>query len=263
MYKITIKNKNDNSETTIYQSKDLTKFITSPKLSLEWQQPGSLSFSMLPGHSSYGDIFPIITFVYVYWDDEELFFGRVLTIDKDLSGKKDIYCEGALNFLKDGELQHGYDDTKTVSTFFLWLLGDMNTSVEPRKKFVLGEIDSDLGNIEAYFKTEDYANPKSTLDDLVVNRFGGCLVVKKETRPGVLAPSGHNLSYLKTVGTIRTELIRLGENVRDRADHESGESIFTVLRPFGANSEGTDSKPIELSTNGGIIEIPSMIEKYG
>ncbi len=269
MYTITIKNLTDSSETTIYESNDISKFIEKPSLSLEWQQPGSLSFTIIPGHPSYDDIKPIITFVYVYRDDEEIFFGRVLTVDKELFGKKEIYCEGALNFLADGQLLHPCDQTMTVADFMNWCMNEMTGSgsnpdtIEARKQFIIGDIDSSLGSQSAYFKTEEYAEPKSTLDEQLINRFGGCFVIRKETRPGVYSPSGHSISYLKTVGNVTSEKIRICENVQDRTDHDSGESIFTILRPIGANTGGDNDEPCKLSTNGGVIELPAMIAKYG
>lgn len=269
MYTITIKNLSDSSETTIYESDDTSKFIEKPSLSLEWQQPGSLSFTIIPGHPSYDDIKPIITFVYVYRDNEEIFFGRVLTVDRELFGKKDVYCEGALSFLSDGQLLHSCDQTMTVANFLTWCMNEMigNSSnpdtIEARKQFIVGDVDSSLASQSAYFKTEEYAEPKNTLDEHLINRFGGCFVIRKEMRPGVYSPSGHSINYLKTVGNVSSEKIRICENVRDRTDHDSGESIFTILRPIGANTGGDNGEPCKLSTNGGVIEIPAMIAKYG
>ena len=268
MYKVTIKNLSDSSETIIYQNGSYETYIEKPKLSLEWGQPGSFSFTMLPGHASYDDMHPIITFIYVYWDDEELFFGRVLTIDKDLFGKKNIYCEGALNFLRDGQLLHSYDQNETVTNFLTWCLNELlgtnlsPSTIEPRKQFIVGDIDNSLASQTAHFKVKEYAEAKSTLDELLVNRFGGCLVVRKDYS-GNPNPSGHTVNYLKTVGTTISDRIKICENVRDRTDHDSGESIFTVLRPIGANLGGDNDVPCILSDNGGVIEIADMVNKYG
>lgn len=252
MYKIYMQNLSDASPTLIYQSDNKSEnLIIEPKLSFEWQQPGSLDFSMLSGHPAYSDIHSMITFVTVYWDDEELFYGRVLTIDKSLHGQKDVYCEGALSFLADGEVQ-AYDSSTTAQAFFSKCLTDYNATVESRKQFTIGTCEFTDSGI--YFKMEENTEARSALDEQLVKRLGGCMVVRKTA-------SGHSLNYLKQVGTASSQKIRICENVQDRTDHDSGESVFTILRPIGANDIDTH-ETVKLSGSG-VIEIPDMIAKYG
>lgn len=252
MYKIYMQNLSDASPTLIYQSDNKSEnLIIEPKLSFEWQQHGSLDFSMLPGHPAYTDIHSMITFVTVYWDDEELFYGRVVTIDKTLHGQKDVYCEGALSFLSDGEVQ-AYDGSTTAQAFFSKCLTDYNATVESRKQFSLGTCEFTDSGI--YFKMEENSEARSVLDEQLVKRLGGCMVVRKTS-------SGHSLNYLKQVGSSSSQKIRICENVQDRTEHDSGESLFTILRPIGANDIDTH-ETVKLSGSG-VIEIPAMIAKYG
>lgn len=252
MYKVYIQNLSDASRTLIYQSNSTDSLIEEPKVAFDWDQPVNFSFSIHPGHPAYSSLTPMVTFVTVDSDDNEIFFGRVLTSDKDIFGKKEIYCEGALSFLSDSELSE-YESTTSISSFFSNCINQHNSQVESRKRFSVGTVEFTDTNV--YFKHEDNVDPKSTLDEQLVKRFGGCITIKK-------TQNGHSINYLKQVGETKTNLIRLGENVKDRTDHESGESIFSILRPIGGTNSGEDN-PVTISENDGLIEIPAMIAKYG
>lgn len=113
--------------------------LVSPKLHLELNSAGDLEFTVLPNHPLYNQIKKMRTFVTVFQDDEELFYGRVLSTEKDLFGQLNVHCEGALTFLLDSELEK-MKVTETVEQFFARCINAHNEQVEDAKKFTIGEV---------------------------------------------------------------------------------------------------------------------------
>ena len=76
-------------------------FIFDPHLKLEINKAGTFEFDILPTHSMYGSFTRMKTYVRVWLDDDELFRGRVLSIEDNLDMQRHISCEGDLAFLVD------------------------------------------------------------------------------------------------------------------------------------------------------------------
>lgn len=248
MYKIYAENYDSQSPELIYSSAMPHAFpLIHPVLHMEWDQAPTLDFSMLPGHPFYDRLDVMATFVSFYRDDVELFWGRVLTIDRDTYGQKDVYCEGALNFLSDGEVG-SCDGTESISAFLRRCVNAHNATVDERKQLEIGNIAiQESAEKQIYVKLKNYTKPKDALQDQLVSRFGGLLWIRK-------TETGHALDYVSSPGANNHQLVRIGRNIIDKSDHASGEPIFTVFRPTGKD---------DLAIAGGVIEIPEMIAKYG
>lgn len=248
MYKIYAENPDSQSPELIYSSAMPHTFpLINPVLHMEWDQTPTLDFSMLPGHPFYDKLDVMATFVSFYRDDVELFWGRVLTIDRDTYGQKDVYCEGALNFLSDGEVG-SCDGTESISAFLSRCVNGHNATVDERKRLEVGNIAiQESAEKQIYVKLENYTKPKDALQDQLVSRFGGVLWIRKTA-------TGHALDYVSSPGSNNHQLVKIGRNIVDKSDHASGESMFTVFRPTGKD---------DLAIAGGVIEIPEMIAKYG
>ena len=79
----------------------------------EMNRAGSLSFTIGPDHPLYRYLFPLGTTIIVkvdcqydsvhdtYTDGHVIWFGRILTIERNFNLEKNITCEGALAFLND------------------------------------------------------------------------------------------------------------------------------------------------------------------
>lgn len=73
---------------------------------------GSFEFS-IPPMQPYSEIWQHMrTMMRVEYDDQTIFFGRILTIDRDMFRTKKIHCEGALSFFMDSvfeSVKKGYE----------------------------------------------------------------------------------------------------------------------------------------------------------
>ena len=272
-YKVYMQNRGG-SRQVIYNSTAADRRIVKPAFSMDWNQPGSFDFTVLPGHPNYADFQVISSYISIELvhdnnQTQEIFYGRILTIDTDMFGQKQVSCEGALNFLKDGEfapLQNEDGETMTVSAFFASCVSQYNSTAaqnDSLKNLQNGGVtlDDNVGSSSELFQVKDYTDVKSIVDGNLVNRFGGCVVVEKTN-------SGHSISYKSVVGRQCNQQISLGQNIIDKTDHASGEDVFSVLRPIGASVSSydgngtTETHDVKLSGSG-VIEIPSMISRYG
>lgn len=259
-------------ERIIYDSTDKNTYpVISPQLEDELNGAGSLSFTVLPGHPYYNDMKAMQTFITAYRDDEEIFYGRILSTDRGIDGQLEVDCEGGLTFFMDSEMSKAtYNET--VETFLRRIIDNHNSQMEEPKHFHLGEItvpkaieeDPDTHSIKKWeFKIGGFASTKSVLESLVLGQFGGYLRVRADGN------GGHLLDYIKDYSRTNTQLVRIGHNIVDKSDSSSGNGMFTILRPiYGQNStiEGLTQSDVTLpnvTLNGEFLILDDMVAKYG
>lgn len=113
--------------------------ILSPKLTLELNKAGSLTFLLPPNNVQYDNIKKLKSVITVYQDNEEIFRGRVLHDTRDFHNRKDVYCEGELSFLLDSiHRPASYESGTTLYSIFKDIIEDHNWSVDKFKQFTPG-----------------------------------------------------------------------------------------------------------------------------
>lgn len=91
----------------IYDIYDPELHLIEPILELEVNTAGSFEFILPPNHRYYDKVQPYNCLIEVYEDTIQHFIGRPISIEIDYYKQKKVYCEGALNFLKDFILPPG------------------------------------------------------------------------------------------------------------------------------------------------------------
>lgn len=91
----------------IYDIYDPELHLIEPILELEVNTAGSFEFILPPNHRYYDKVQPYNCLIEVYEDTVQHFIGRPISIEIDYYKQKKVYCEGALNFLKDYILKPG------------------------------------------------------------------------------------------------------------------------------------------------------------
>ena len=89
--------------TTIYDDRTLDKGykLVNPKLTLEDNAAGSLTFKLPTSNYGYSIVERLSSGIQVVRDNDILWEGRVLTDEEDFNKDRSIYCEGILSFLND------------------------------------------------------------------------------------------------------------------------------------------------------------------
>lgn len=230
--------------------------IISPRLQLEVNAPGSLSFTVPPGHAAHDIIHKMKSIVTMEQDGEEIFRGRAVEEKTDIYNQKEIYCEGDLSFLLDS-IQRPFTYSGTVAALFQQLLDAHNTQVEPEKRFALGSTAAltDADVLEE-LQSEGYADTLNAMRSILSEKEG---YLRTRYEGGV-----HYLDFITSFGGNNGQTIEFGVNLVDLDNQTAAGDICTVMLPIGGMLEDGTTVTIA-SVNGGsdTIENPDAIALYG
>lgn len=246
-------------------SEDEKTIVLSPKLSLDINRTGSLSFVLPPGNAMHSSIKKLKSIITVEQDGEQIFRGRVMEDEKDYYNQKNVYCEGDKSFLLDSVFKPG-ELSGTVHDFFKNLISNHNEQVDETKKFTVGVIDAVNEEIAmnpaSRTETRVYWSTLDMIEDSLLNVYGGYL----KTRT---VGDTHYIDWLAKYGSTNSQPIEFGVNLLDLKDKVDAGDVFTVLIPLGACSIGDDGNytdPLTVaSVNNGLdyIQDDAAVALYG
>lgn len=216
--------------------------VLNPKLTMELSKAGSLTFLIPPKNPMYSSIQKLKSIVTVYDNDEEIFRGRVLYDEKDIFGKKNVYCEGELAFLIDS-IQRPYEFTGDIPDLFKKFIDAHNEQVEEEKRFIIGEITVTDPNNYINRSNTNYTNTWDEINAKLIETHGGYI------RPRLVNGKRY-IDLVKSYGLQNSQTIEFGKNILDISEYITAENVFTVLIPLGAYPERS-------SSSGGIIMAPA------
>lgn len=242
--------------------------VLEPKLTLEDNAAGSLSFKLPQSNRLYDEIERLISDIAVKRDDKEIWAGRVLSEDKDFWNNRTIYCEGELAFLNDSsQVQKKYNCT--MRSFLKSIIDIHNQQVKPNRQFEIGVVT--VEETESFDFVTDYQKTMEVVNALV-EKFGGHLRIRKD----------NGIRYLDYLSDDSLEgidqLIQFGENLLDFTKSWDSTEYATAILPLGAKKTGSssdsdgDSDESESafyltveSVNGGklYVENANAVAKYG
>lgn len=224
--------------------------ILSPKLSMDVNGAGSLTFVVPPGNSLYNSIKKIKSIITVKQDDEIIFRGRVLDDEKDFYNQKNVYCEGERSFLLDS-LKQPYDHSKgtNVQEFFKDLIENHNEQVEKEKQFTIGSITAVDEEATMEVKDTSYNDTLCVIEDRLLGAYGGYLRMRTEG-------DVHYIDWLQSSGNTNGQAVEFSVNLLDLSDKVDASDVFTVLIPLGKSEiddDGNYKAPVNIkSVNDGI-----------
>lgn len=213
--------------------------VESGHFTLELNEGGSLEFTLPYTHPYYEALTPLSSYVQVTEDGEEIFYGRIYDrSEPTLTGRISYQAEGALSFLQDSEVSpeskdaQGNYNTRTLSAeaFFRWCIQQHNADVaDPRRQFTVGNVTASRKGETDEYQITSFTETKSALSQYILDRYGGVLRV----RPG--SNGAHYIDWVQDYGVANPQPVEIGSNVTDMTNAISGDGVFTVLRPVGAN----------------------------
>ena len=240
--------------TVLYDSSYPDNYLASePHLTLEIGQPGNLSFSLLPEHPAYSLVKGMETYLSVYRDGEELFYGRVISIQTSrVTGMKQIECAGAISFLDDGELPPLSKDgeTMTAQQFFTRCINAYNSDIgtDAKRNMSVGTVSFSRKSKSAFYQINSYTKVKNAIESYVTNKYGGFLRFRR----------ANDTQYIDWIGTteqVDPSPITLTQNVVDQDNDISANDFVTRIRPVGKDN---------LTLPEGTIEVQSgLASRYG
>lgn len=186
----------------IYAPGDPKLALINPKLELADNKSSSFEFDLPITNPTYDKIRKLASEIAVKKDGTAIFYGRCLSIDKDLQNMKSVTCEGELAMLIDSIQEpkefHGY----TVRQFLAHLISVHNAQTGNTKRFTVGQVTVTDPNDSLY----RYTNRETTLDDIMdklVDRLGGHIQIRH-------SGSYRYIDYIEDYGNTNTQVIEFG-----------------------------------------------------
>lgn len=224
-------------------SEAIESIVLSPRLTLDVEKAGSLSFTVPPGNSLHKKLKKMKTIVTVEQDNAQIFRGRVTEIETDYYNQQNIYCEGDRAFLLD-TVHEPYEYSGSVSGLFSKLIANHNALVDAGKKFTVGTVTAVSSSETLESESDSYVNTSEEIQDKLLDAYGGYL----KTRT---VGSTHYIDWLKQPGGTSGQAITFSVNLLDLSDKISAEDVFTVLIPMGyseIDDEGKYTDPVDISS---------------
>ena len=231
-----------------------------PRLTLERNKAGSLSFTIPPQNQNFNQIEKLKSIISVFQDDEEIFRGRVMDDPTDTFLQKTVYVEGDLAYLNDS-IQRPYEFEGAANALFSMLINKHNEQAEAEQRFEIGNITAVSASDITHVKVSEYSDTFSEITNRLINVYGG--YVKTRRMQNVTY-----IDYLKDGDAGSAQTVAFGVNLVSLDTGGNSTDVFNVLIPLGATVKGEDGemKPLGIeSVNGGkdYIEDVQAIEKYG
>lgn len=233
--------------------------IFSPSLELSIDTVGKFSFAVSVDHPLYSKFDILKTSIYVYMDNEVIFYGRVFNVELDFYNNKSVECEGMLNILKDVALR----------PFFEYELNGVNRKaitqeikdkynaigfpkVENAFQYVItkvydyaetGSIASTIrpGNVDDAIKTgtsklniiaivnEDYTTLLEFLTSAFSDKYGGYFALRKVDNLYYVDWKAYNVS------DISVQDVKFGINLLDLNRVMNADDVYSVLIAKGGD----------------------------
>lgn len=227
-------------DTSSGENPGLTQAVVETKLN----EAGSFSYAIIPTHPLYNMTAPLKVYVSIEEDGTEIFYGRILSVQiNPLTKIKAVTCEGALAFLLDCELVKDSEDRKcSASDYFKYCINKFNEGIrnDANRVLKIGTINAENVSEEHTYNNGSYAQIQSVMKSQLLNVHDGFFRVRRQNSTG-----DHYIDWVKQVGTTNPQSIAITRNVISQNHTESGEDIFSIMRPIGDNEltlgEGDDA----------------------
>lgn len=229
--------------------------IISPRLQLEVNAAGSLSFIIPPGHSAYDSIRKLKSIVTMEQDGVEIFRGRAMEEKTDSYNQKEVYCEGDLSFLLDS-VQRPFTFSGTALAYCTQAIATHNSQVEAEKRFTMGNFSALTDATVLNLESDGYTDTLSAIQAVLAEHEGFLF-----TR---YANGVNYLDFVTRSGANNGQAIEFGVNLVDFENQTTAEEICTVLLPIGGMLEDGTTVTIASVNNGkDTIENAEAIAQYG
>lgn len=233
--------------------------LTSASVTLTAGAAGKAVFKVPPQNVAYGTFKKLSSWISVYRDDEEIFYGRVFSISGEFNTVHTVTVEGALAALGD-TIVDPFTFNSTLDALVLEFLTLHNE--RSGVQFELGNVLVDDEYLYRAYEAREVT--KNRLDDLV-DSYGGYMQARHDPDADVLYLDW----YADAIGTCG-QTIEFGENLIDLIQESTSEEIVTVLIPIGGtvtDSETGESYTVDISsvTDAGVdyIEDEEGVAEFG
>lgn len=234
--------------------------VINPRYQHEINKAGMLEFTLTPENAMYGKLRQLTTPISLYHNGDEIFFGRIISVDQDFYRHERVTVEGALAFLHDVVIRpfSFTDDTENcVRNYIERTLKVYNRAVEDWKKIYVGNVTVKESNNYLYRYKDGYNDAYEVLTDHTIeSTLGGYLSIRRQGGKTYL-------DYTAEPGEISTQVIQFGKNLLDLSRFISAEDVYTVIIPTGKEVDGKKTLIKEVNDGKDYLESPTGISLFG
>ena len=252
---------------------DIDCATTDPVLKLEMGKSGSLTFGLPVTNALYGRLQKLVSIVQVFYDEQEVFEGRVLSLTRDFNNTLQVECEGELSYLVDS-VQRNDAFTGKTTELLAEIIARHNEMVEPFKQFKMGKVTveerdiiiagqsdkttDDEGNfdyrqIEINSTTSEWRDTLDYIETCLINYCGGYLRARRDVAGNLY------LDWIANYYDQTTQTIEFGVNMLDLEEEDDVNDIFTILIPLGTNNLTIE----EVNDGSPMLVDEERVAKYG
>lgn len=223
------------------------KKLVSPKLSLETNKIGSLSFTIYPDHSSYNFLVKMQSIITVYQDEDILFKGRIFSDKADFHKAKKIEVEGLLGYFNDS-IVRPYSYKGSVTGYLKFLITQHNNQEPENKQFKLGVVTVTDPNDYITRASSEYPKTWDEINEKLIKLLGGYIVIRYEE-------DGNYIDYLEDFTSVSDQKIQYAVNLLDLENEVKADNLATCIVPLGVSvqdEEGNSTRIDITSVNNGL-----------
>lgn len=249
------------NDTILYYPGDKECCVSDAVLGTKVGESGELDFTIPPNNPLYGTVTErqLIT---IYQDEKEFWRGDIREISTNFRGMKAIYCLEDLAFL--GEVvKYAHSETKTYEQYFVDLLTEYNSRVNPEKRFYIGYILKNPNTVRKF----EYET--MTILELLREVAGSDYYVRVRRMEGKRYIDIVDLKNY-SAGTVNNQPIRFGDNMMDFVKESNTSWLLSAILPVGAelDTETIENVPDRVtieSVNSGskILVNETAVANYG
>ena len=191
----------------LHDSKNQILKVGNPKLTLELNKNGTLTFTIYNNHPYFEKINKLKSIISVYQDNVIIFKGRVLDDTMNIYKSRNITVEGIRAYLLDS-IYRPFEYQGDISEFLESIINSHNSQVNDFQKFKLGNVTVTDPNNYINRSSIEYLTSFEVIESRLIKTHGGYLVVRFEN-------DGNYLDYLSDFPYTSTQTIEFAVNLND------------------------------------------------
>ncbi|MBD5550484.1 MAG: hypothetical protein HDQ96_04810 [Lachnospiraceae bacterium] len=221
-----------NGDRQIYHPQNPNLVLVNPRLTLEDNGAGSLTFKIYDSNLNYNTIKKLYPLISVIRDGEILFKGRIISDKKDFYNGKTVEAEGKLAFFNDSYMEP-FSFSGSPAELFRMIIENHNSQVTEWQQFKVGIVTVVDSNDYIVRSSENVLNSWNALKDKCFkSSLGGHVRVRYED-------DGDYIDWLSDYDTVSKQSIEFAKNMIDMSSERDATETYTAIRPIGAEVEGT------------------------
>ena len=245
-----------NGDKQIYNAKNPNLQLINPKLTLEDNSAGSLSFKIYKENLNYSTITKLFPVVSVVRNGETIFKGRVISDKKDFYNGKSVEVEGKLAFLNDSILEP-FEFKGSPAALFKMIIDNHNSQVMEWQRLKVGKVTVQDNNDYIVRSSESMMNSWEALKDKCFkSSLGGHVCIRYEA-------DGDYIDWLADYTKISAQSIAFAKNMIDLSVEVDATETYTAIRPVGAEVDGSKIDISSVNYGKKYIVNEELAAKYG